>query len=421
MSVTTTAAEPATLLVVDDEERNRDLLAQRLSRKGYRIAEADSGSAALDRVKAGGIDLILLDIMMPVMNGMEVLTQLRRDHSATGLPIIMATALDDSAHIVQALKLGANDYVTKPIDFPVVLARVQTHLSLQQTSCKLQQALAAEKKILTHTLGGSMRLLGDVLELAAPEAFSRATRLREWVRCLGKHAPVDAQWELELAAQLSPLGMVALPQEVLPKILSGEELSPQEAAIKADIPAVGRKLIERIPRLENVAEIVYFQHRNFDGSESPPGERKGKEIPRHARILKVLTDLAEVTAGPRPGPEAFAKLLEHAERYDPEVLAQVRTCLEHQSTVKDDAPGEVQEKDGVIKLRPSALLPGDTLMSDLALEDGRVYIRAGTRLSDLAVERLYAILRVNHINNLVAVLREHRGEQTTPTTTEKNS
>lgn len=120
------------ILVVDDNEDNRDLLSRRLARAGYLTSIAADGESALARVYAGGVDLILLDVMMQGMSGLDVLKVIRETHSKIELPIIMATAKSDSEDVVEALGLGANDYVTKPLDFPVVLARVKAQLSLNR-------------------------------------------------------------------------------------------------------------------------------------------------------------------------------------------------------------------------------------------------------------------------------------------------
>jgi len=121
----------AQLLVVDDDENNRDMLSRRLERHGYKVTLANNGQQALAAVTKQRPDLIVLDIEMPVMNGFEALRKLRETHPATQLPVVIATAHGDREDVVQALKLGANDFVTKPLDFPVVLARVQTQLSLK--------------------------------------------------------------------------------------------------------------------------------------------------------------------------------------------------------------------------------------------------------------------------------------------------
>lgn len=125
--------EPSTgrLLVVDDNDLNREMLTRRLVRKGFEVVMAANGYEAMDEVEKSPFDLILLDIMMPGVTGLEVLEILRKRHSAAELPIIMATAKTQSEDVVAALNLGANDYVTKPIDFNVLLARVDTHLKLK--------------------------------------------------------------------------------------------------------------------------------------------------------------------------------------------------------------------------------------------------------------------------------------------------
>lgn len=120
------------LLVVDDNELNRDMLSRRLTRKGYLVDTAEDGYQALDLISKNTYELILLDIMMPGLSGIDVLQQLRQTYDLMALPIIMATAKTDSNTIVQSLKSGANDYVTKPLQFSEVLARVETQLSISR-------------------------------------------------------------------------------------------------------------------------------------------------------------------------------------------------------------------------------------------------------------------------------------------------
>jgi sigma-B regulation protein RsbU (phosphoserine phosphatase) len=126
------ADRPATLLVVDDNPENRDMLARRLRRRGYEVHEAADGAQALALIDEHVVDVVLLDVMMPVMDGLETLRRLRESRSVADLPVIMATAKGEDDDVVQALRLGANDYVTKPINLPVVLARVETQLSLRR-------------------------------------------------------------------------------------------------------------------------------------------------------------------------------------------------------------------------------------------------------------------------------------------------
>jgi serine phosphatase RsbU (regulator of sigma subunit) len=120
------------LLVVDDDEENREMLARFLQAIGYNVTLAEDANRALELIGKQAFELILLDIMMAGMGGLEVLRIIRQTHPATKLPVIMATAKTGSEDVVEALKLGANDYVTKPFDYPVLLARVETHLSLKR-------------------------------------------------------------------------------------------------------------------------------------------------------------------------------------------------------------------------------------------------------------------------------------------------
>src|SRR5882762_4238713 len=123
---------PGKLLIVDDNEMNRDMLARRLERKGYVVGVAESAQQLLEQIKREGADVVLLDIEMPDMSGLEALKTLREAYSPIELPVIMVTAKNQSEDIVKALDLGANDYLTKPIDFPVALARITTQLSHKQ-------------------------------------------------------------------------------------------------------------------------------------------------------------------------------------------------------------------------------------------------------------------------------------------------
>jgi diguanylate cyclase (GGDEF)-like protein/PAS domain S-box-containing protein len=126
------------LLLVDDEELNRDMLSKRLTLKGFAVTTAENGPRALALIDREAFDLVLLDVMMPEMNGLEVLRRLRREYSQAELPVIMATANGRSEDVVEALSLGANDYLTKPIDFPVALARIATQLSHKRAHAELR-------------------------------------------------------------------------------------------------------------------------------------------------------------------------------------------------------------------------------------------------------------------------------------------
>jgi len=118
------------ILAVDDDALNRGVIERIVARKGHNVTLASGGKEALQKIKDGSFDLVLLDIMMPDIDGIDVLRQIRQHHSMSALPVIMVSALDDSDKVVELLELGANDYVTKPIDAKVLQARIKTQLSV---------------------------------------------------------------------------------------------------------------------------------------------------------------------------------------------------------------------------------------------------------------------------------------------------
>ena len=165
--MTRSSTAPGHLLIVDDNEMNRDVLARRLGRHGYEVTLAASGREALALIAEQRFDLALFDVMMPEVSGLEALARVREVHSLADLPVIMVTARNQSEDVVEALRLGANDYVTKPVDFPVLLARVATHLRLRRLSELkdefLRMASHDLKSPLTEVLG-----VASLVELMVP-------------------------------------------------------------------------------------------------------------------------------------------------------------------------------------------------------------------------------------------------------------
>jgi diguanylate cyclase (GGDEF)-like protein/PAS domain S-box-containing protein len=128
------------LLIVDDDESNREVLSHRLLRQGFEVLLAEDGPRGLDSIRRQPPDMVLLDLRLQGMSGMDVLRAIRERYSPTQLPVIMVTAEGHSASIVEALQMGANDYITKPVDMPVALARIRTLLSQKTLSAALRES-----------------------------------------------------------------------------------------------------------------------------------------------------------------------------------------------------------------------------------------------------------------------------------------
>jgi signal transduction histidine kinase len=146
------------LLIVDDTSAVRDVLAMKLEREGYAVAVAENARRAAERIVPGGQDLVLLDMRLPDGSGLDLLRRVRAAYSALDLPVIIVSGLDQTESVVQALQQGANDYVTKPFDLAVVLARVRTQLALR----RLKQANDRFLRVVSHDLKKPLLLMLDV-------------------------------------------------------------------------------------------------------------------------------------------------------------------------------------------------------------------------------------------------------------------
>ena len=163
------------VLIVDDVEANRAMLARRLERRGYCAVQAESGQAALAAVGLDAFDAVLLDVTMPEMDGLETLRRLRELAGPAELPVIMVTARTESETIVTALKGGANDFVAKPVDFPVVVARLEAQVARKRAEAALRLAnQELESRVAART--ADLARLNEQLQVAlsAAEGSSRA-------------------------------------------------------------------------------------------------------------------------------------------------------------------------------------------------------------------------------------------------------
>ncbi len=288
------APKPGRLLVVDDSQRNIDLMVRRLERAGYVVEAALSGEAALSRIAARGIDLVLLDVMMPGLSGIDVVRRLRLHHRLHELPVIMVTALDEGEAAVEALSRGANDYVTKPVDFPVLLARVATQLKVKRLNDLKDEFIGIAthdlRNPLHKVLGGAdlLRSLlrpGDVLEEDHIEVLSGICRGgKEMLTIIQDFLEFGALSDGDLKLRRRPVDLCALVHEVVdtaapPAARKGIELSTrceQGLRLSADPDRLRQVLVNLI------SNAVKF---------SPPGTRTRVEVvPKGAGLRIAVID-----------------------------------------------------------------------------------------------------------------------------------
>lgn len=243
-----------------------------------------------------------------------------------------------------------------------------------------ERQLALANRNLEQLLAGGVKLMTDVLALARPEVFQKAAKVQRWARRLATHIHVEKAWELDLAALLYPMGVIALSDELAAKYATNQPMSPAEVLTIEESSLVASRLIANIPRMQGVARTVFYAHKGYDGSGWPKDGPQGNELPQNSRILKVLIDLADEATGlTRTREGAFAKMSEMAGRYDPDIF---RVACEVLKTPL------VQPTEVELTLTLEELLPGDILVHDLVDTEDRLVLSAGSQLNELGTQRL---------------------------------
>lgn len=362
------------ILFVDDDP---SLLAafQRNLRKQFNFVTSLSGPEALEILKTQGpFGLLVVDERMPVMDGIEFLEKARE--IAPDSVRIMLTGNADQQTAVDAVNRGQiYRFLNKPCPPEVLLPALEN--GLQQYNL-----LRTERELLEGTLTGCVKVLSEVLGMVAPDALGRGQKLRQAMRKFAEHIHADPIWELEVAALLSPIGYAALPSHVLHRLATGHELGESENAIVRRTPQVGHALLVDIPRLKNVAGIVLYQGKNYDGSGFPPDERSGEALPLGARMLKILSDRMVLEADGVVKQRAFEVMRTRTGLYDPKLLDECFICFQHflSSAISAQHP--------VRSLFIKELVVGQIVVSDIATPEGLVLVSAGSRLSEMVLRRL---------------------------------
>ena len=247
--------DQASLLVVDDAANIRDLLARRLKRKGFAVTTASDGMQALELIASRHFDLVLLDLMMPVIDGLEVLALLRRGYPPSMLPVIAVTARHESESVVEALKLGANDYVTKPVDFPVLLARIESQLSRKRAEEKLAGVLENFEKLVEER-STQLRLSNEELK----REIAERKRTEEALLAAKEAAELANRSKSEFLANMShelrtPLNAIIGFSEMIKTATFGPVGSPKYREYATDIYGSGQHLLNVITDILDISKI----------------------------------------------------------------------------------------------------------------------------------------------------------------------
>ena len=364
-----------TVLLVDDDPTTLAHFREVLEHEpALRVATAVNGRDGLARARELKPDLILSDYMMPEMDGFEFCQRVKDDPSLGGCLFVVLSGFSDTALKVKGLNLGVDDYLTKPIEIPELLARVRAGLRLKRLQDQLRNG-SQELERLSGELGASfdglLELLIHLVNLGLPGAAERGKRLAMLARQMGEHFEVPAELlhDLELAAQLHEIGKVV---DAAHHAVGAPSQPDWHYAV------VSASLLQPVVRLRGAAELIGGMFENWDGTGLPHHFVSG-QIPLRSRILRIATDFYRLVEGDgrRGGlaPEAALEALkEHGGTwYDP-------LALVHLESIMLDRP-RAEWRASRAQVGVDQLQPGMVLAADLSTSSGVKLLARGATVS----------------------------------------
>lgn len=349
------------VLCVDDDANILAGYARQL-RKQFALDTAVGGKEGLEAIeKQGPYAVVISDMRMPEMNGIQFLEEVSKRSPETIR--MMLTGNADLKTAIDAVNQGnVFRFLTKPCP-PENMAKAISD------GIELYQLKQSEKILLRDTLTGSVKTLTDIVSLVNPIAFGRASRIRRYVRHIAGHLELPDIWEFELAAMLSQIGCVAVPAEILDKVYEQEMLTREEQQVYNSHPELARKLLNNIPKMDTVAEIVRRQQEPFwvynAGKTGEPPTRADLGT----QILKVALDLDGMLMRSVTFENAWRKLRSKSGEYNPDAV----------DALMDLRPEKEAEEIRDVAL--SDLQTGMVVDDNIASADGSMLVPKGTEIN----------------------------------------
>ena len=376
------------ILLVDDDEK---ILASYRRQLGLRLElftanNAEKGWETLQ--KHGPMAVVISDYKMPGVDGIAFLERVKE--IAPDTVRIMLTGYADIDMAINAVNQGnIFRFLTKPCPIKDFIYAIAAALEQYRLIC-------SERELLEQTLKGSIKLLIDILSISKPQEFNQLSRLRNLAKRTALHLNVEKPWEVDLALMLSPIGLITIPEYILQKQESGEYLSPDEYKMYRSHPATAQDLLANIPRLENVAEAIAYQMKNYPKQDAHSGLAE-KEIPLLGRILKIVLDFNALIKKSWSATYALEYLQKYAENYDPEVLSALIIEVQNlKEWSQEDADGRL------VKIKDIEV--GMVLLNDLQDDKGLVLLPQGQGITPVLQKRLLNFAEKSRIRETVRVL-----------------
>jgi putative two-component system response regulator len=280
-----------TILVADDQAANRELLDELLTTQGFKVITVPDGATALEQVGTLQPELVILDVMMPHVDGFTACAQIKANPDTYLTPVILVTALSDKQDRIEGIKAGADDFLSRPVDRTELLARVRSLIKLKQRTDELERA---ESVLFT---------LARSIEGKDPYTHGHCERLSEYSVRLGDQIglPEDQIVALRRAGVVHDIGKIGVPDAIL---LKPGKPTAEEWKLIREHPIVGERICAPLKSFRLVLPIIRHHHEKFDGS-GYPDQLRGEDIPVAARVLQIV-DVYDALTTERPYKLAFS-------------------------------------------------------------------------------------------------------------------
>lgn len=276
---------PGQILVVDDAEPNRELIGAYLEQGGHKVLMAASGAEALHMLQRFQVDVVLLDIMMPHMDGYEVCERMRQNYLTRLTPVVLVTSLDDRSDRIRAMDAGADDFLSKPVDQMELLARVRSLLRVKRLTDHLDSSEAV------------IFALARAVEAKDVYTEQHTARVGEYARVIAAAAGLssDDQAAIYRAGMVHDIGKIGISDLIL---LKQGKLTPAELEIMKRHTLIGEEICRPLRWASELTPVIRHHHEHWNGAGYPDG-LKGVAIPLSARIV-AIADAFDAMTTDRP-------------------------------------------------------------------------------------------------------------------------
>ena len=382
------ACNTMNILIADDDPVTLKLLSSHLSTWGHTVHQASDGIGAWDWLCAHPVDIVVSDWLMPGMDGLELCQRIRKNENFSYIYLILISAQDSHADILQGLESGVDDYITKPIELDTLRARIDIGVRI----VNLEKTLNRKIEIITANHYQTIRMFSQIMEVFDDELGGHCRRTAKIAVELARRHPDVEEAEIpviEAAALLHDIGMVGIPKSILNKRRT--EMINDERQWYQSHAEMGGRIIGEIEIMKPVALLVKMHHEQYNGKGFPDGIA-GDDIPMGAQIISAASMYDNLT---HKGKMSLADIPEHLQRFNGYQLSPqiVERLIE-----LNIARQQEQEKQTAHETVLDDLTSGMVLAANVHMKTGAFVMAADTQLDDHAIDKL------KHYHSIGAIL-----------------